>query len=149
MTGYYETSFLLFANAQGARTPLTAKCPAPGTHRATNARGFREGGGGGDRGMLAAGIDSHINYCQIVDKKDKIPFVTTIVSSVYSSDTKLEVARNYNSRPFDTYRVPSLLDSNLNQSLSACLLLLTYYRDQKSERKFVRQRLAETRSCHG
>ena len=48
-TGCYETSFLLFANARGAGTRLTVKCPAPGTHRATNARG-----------MLAAGIDSHI-----------------------------------------------------------------------------------------
>ena len=37
-TGYYETSFLLFANARGAGTLLTAKCPAPGTDHATNFR---------------------------------------------------------------------------------------------------------------
>ena len=36
-------------------TLSTAKCPAPGTHRATNARGLPWGG------VLAAGIDSHIN----------------------------------------------------------------------------------------
>ena len=33
---------------------LTAKYPASGTHRASNARGL-------PGGMLAAGIDSHIN----------------------------------------------------------------------------------------
>ena len=39
ITGCYEASFLLFANAQGARTLLsllTAKCPAPRTHCAGN-----------------------------------------------------------------------------------------------------------------
>ena len=35
--------FLLFANAQGVGTLLTAKCPAPGTHRASNARGLPGG----------------------------------------------------------------------------------------------------------
>ena len=54
-TGCYKTSFLLFANARGAGTLSTAKCSALGTHRATDSRpGFA-------RGMLAAGIDSHIN----------------------------------------------------------------------------------------
>ena len=43
-TGYYETSFLLFANARGAGTLLTAKCPAPGTDRATNFRVLPRGG---------------------------------------------------------------------------------------------------------
>ena len=52
--GCCEISFLLFANARGAETLSTAKCPAPGTHRATNGRGLPGGG------MLAAGIDSHI-----------------------------------------------------------------------------------------
>ena len=52
-TGCYETSFLLFANTRGAGTLSTAKCPALGTHRATNARGL-------PGGMLAAGIDSYI-----------------------------------------------------------------------------------------
>ena len=53
-TGCYETSLLLFANARGAGTLLTVKCPAPGTHGETNA-GVCPGGG-----MLAVGIDSHI-----------------------------------------------------------------------------------------
>ena len=49
-----RNKFLLFANARGAGTLLTTKCPAPGTHRrATNIRGL-------PGGMLAAGIDSHI-----------------------------------------------------------------------------------------
>ena len=52
-TGCYETSFLLFANDRGTGTILTAKCPAPGTHRATNARVL-------PGGMLTAGTDSHI-----------------------------------------------------------------------------------------
>ena len=52
-TGWYETSLLLFANARGAGTVLTVKCPSPGTHRETNARGL-------PGGMLAVGIDSHI-----------------------------------------------------------------------------------------
>ena len=52
-TGCYETSLLVFANARGAGTLLTVKCPAPGTHRETNARGLP-----GE--MLAAGIESHI-----------------------------------------------------------------------------------------
>ena len=38
----------------GGGTLLTAKYPAPGTHRASNARGL-------PGGMLAAGIDSHIS----------------------------------------------------------------------------------------
>ena len=42
-TGCYRTSFLLFANARGAGTLLTAKCPA-------FARGC----------VLPAGIDSHV-----------------------------------------------------------------------------------------
>ena len=41
---------------------LTVKCPPPGTHRETNARGL-------PGGMLAIGIDSHINYEQIVLQK--------------------------------------------------------------------------------
>ena len=51
-TGCYKTSLLLFAYARGAGTLLTVKCPAPGTHRETNARGFPVGG------MLAVAIDS-------------------------------------------------------------------------------------------
>ena len=51
-TGCYETGFSLFANARSAGTLSTAKCPAPGTRRATNARGL-------PGGMLAAEIDSH------------------------------------------------------------------------------------------
>ena len=39
----------------GAGTLLTVKCPAPGSHRETTARGLPGGGG-----MLAVGIDSHI-----------------------------------------------------------------------------------------
>ena len=39
-TGCYETSLLLFANARGTGTLLTVKCPSPGTHRETNARGL-------------------------------------------------------------------------------------------------------------
>ena len=53
-TGCYETTFLLFANPRGAGTQSTAKCSAPGTHRATDARGLPGGG------MLVVGIDSHI-----------------------------------------------------------------------------------------
>ena len=53
-TRCYETSLLLFANARRAGTLLTVKCPAPGTHRETNARGL-------PGGMLAVGIDSHIS----------------------------------------------------------------------------------------
>ena len=34
---------LLFANARGTGTPLTAKCPAPVTHRASNTRGDARG----------------------------------------------------------------------------------------------------------
>ena len=45
-TGCYKTSFLLFANARGAGTLLTAKYPAPGTHHATNAWGLPGGRGG-------------------------------------------------------------------------------------------------------
>ena len=52
-TGCYETSFLLFANSRGPGALLTVKCPAPGTHRETNA-GVCPGG------MLAVRIDSHI-----------------------------------------------------------------------------------------
>ena len=58
MTGCNEASFLLFANAWGVGTLLTAKCPPLGTHLVSNARGLVGGGGGG---MLAAGIDSHIS----------------------------------------------------------------------------------------
>ena len=44
MTKNYETSFFLFANARGAGTLSTAtECSAPGTHRATNARGLPGG----------------------------------------------------------------------------------------------------------
>ena len=42
-TGCYETIVLLFVNTRGAGTLLTTKCPAPGTHRATNARGGARG----------------------------------------------------------------------------------------------------------
>ena len=42
-TGCYETSFLLFANARETGTLLTDKCPARGTHRASNARGLPGG----------------------------------------------------------------------------------------------------------
>ena len=55
---HYETSFLLFANARGVGTLLTAKYT--GSHRASNARGL-------SGAMLAAGIDSHIT--------STIPFV--------------------------------------------------------------------------
>ena len=49
------TSVVKLMNAFGLSKLLsTAKCPAPRTHRATNARGLRGGG------MLAAGINSHI-----------------------------------------------------------------------------------------
>ena len=41
--GCYETSFLLFANARGAGTLLTAKHPAAGTHRAQKCPGFARG----------------------------------------------------------------------------------------------------------
>ena len=54
-TGCYETRVLLFANARRTGTLLTAKCPGPGTHRASNARGL-------PGVMLAAGIDSHITH---------------------------------------------------------------------------------------
>ena len=57
--GCGKTSFLLFANAQGARTLLTAKCPAPRTQHTTNAQGLL-GGVGGGVGMLTAEIGSHI-----------------------------------------------------------------------------------------
>ena len=59
-TGCYETSLLLFTNARGAGTLLTVKCPSPGTHRETNARGLPGGG------MLAVGIDSHITIILVV-----------------------------------------------------------------------------------
>ena len=42
-TGCYEVRFLLFANARGAGTLLTTKCPAPGTRRVSNARGLPGG----------------------------------------------------------------------------------------------------------
>ena len=51
-TGCYETSFCCCLQMPG-RTLLTAKCPAPGTHRKTNARGL-------PGGMQAVGIDSQI-----------------------------------------------------------------------------------------
>ena len=35
--------FFFFANARGVGTLLAAKCPAPGTHRASNARGLPGG----------------------------------------------------------------------------------------------------------
>ena len=44
---------LMFANFRGTGTLITAKCPAPGTHRASNARSL-------PGGMFAAAIDSHI-----------------------------------------------------------------------------------------
>ena len=50
LTGCYETSFSLYANARGVGTLSTAKYPAPSTHRAINARGLPGGGGGGARG---------------------------------------------------------------------------------------------------
>ena len=53
VTECYKTSFLLFANAQGAGTLSTARCPPPRTHRATNAQGL-------PGRMLVAEIDSHI-----------------------------------------------------------------------------------------
>ena len=53
-TGCYETRFLFFTNFRGFGIQLTAKCPAPGTHRASNALVLHGG-------MLAAGIDSHID----------------------------------------------------------------------------------------
>ena len=43
-TGCYGTNLLLFANARGAGTLLTIKCPAPRTHREANARGLPGGG---------------------------------------------------------------------------------------------------------
>ena len=48
-----RNKFFVVCKCPGGRTLLTAKCPAPGTHRASNARGL-------PGGMLAAGIDSHI-----------------------------------------------------------------------------------------
>ena len=42
-TECYETSLLLFANARGVGTLLTVKCPAPRTHRETNAQGLPGG----------------------------------------------------------------------------------------------------------
>ena len=42
-TGCYKTSLSLFANVQGTGTLLTVKCPTPGTHRETNARGLPKG----------------------------------------------------------------------------------------------------------
>ena len=42
-TGCYKTSLFLFANTRRAGTLLTVKCPAPGTHCETNARGLPGG----------------------------------------------------------------------------------------------------------
>ena len=59
MTGCYETSLLLFANARGPGTLLIVKCPALGTHHETNAWGLPGGVGGG--GMLMVGFDFYIS----------------------------------------------------------------------------------------
>ena len=48
--GVLRNKFVVVCKYPGVGTLLTVKCPAPGTHRETNARG----------GMLAAGIESHI-----------------------------------------------------------------------------------------
>ena len=74
-TECYETSLLLFANARGAETLLTVKCPAPGTHRETTARGLSGGG------MLAVGIDSHNKRTNtLVDKSRLMDCIQGAVS---------------------------------------------------------------------
>ena len=55
-TECYEAMFLLFANARGAGTLLTVKCPTPGSeHILYQMPGVCPG-----RKMLAAGIASYI-----------------------------------------------------------------------------------------
>ena len=51
---------LLFANARGTGILLPAKYSALGTHLVSNGRSLPGGG------MLAAGIDSHINTTQFL-----------------------------------------------------------------------------------
>ena len=78
-TGCYETRFFLFVNARGGGTLLTAKCPATGTHRASNIWDF-------PGGILAAGIDWHIKSAggkkslraKFINTKDKVLHVLLI-----------------------------------------------------------------------
>ena len=56
-----QNKFVVVCKCPGAGALLTVKCPAPGTHRETNARGLPGGG------MLAVGIDSHINTLLTLD----------------------------------------------------------------------------------
>ena len=56
-TGCYDASFLLFANAWGAGTVFTAKCPPRPGFIVDQIPGICSGGG-----MLVAGIDSHIKF---------------------------------------------------------------------------------------
>ena len=61
---YHKASLLLFTNARGVGTLLTAKCPTPELilHQMP---GVCPGGGGG---LLAAGIDSHISFLTLTSK---------------------------------------------------------------------------------
>ena len=53
-----RNKFVIVCKYPGGGTQLTVKCPAPGTHRQTNARGLLRWFAQGR--MLAVGIDSHI-----------------------------------------------------------------------------------------
>ena len=79
-TGCYETSLILFANARGVGTLLTVKCPVSRTHCAKNARGL-------PRGMLAAGIDSHINApkykIKVVESDGGYAIFQALISHIY------------------------------------------------------------------
>ena len=48
-----QNKFVVVCKYPGAGTLLTVKCPVPGTHRETNARGL-------PGGIVAVGIHSHI-----------------------------------------------------------------------------------------
>ena len=60
-----RNKFAVVCKCPGDGTLLTVKCPAPGTHRETSARGL-------PGGMLAVGIDLHIR----VPKKSSMSYET-------------------------------------------------------------------------
>ena len=71
-----RNKFVVVCKCPGVGTLLTFKCPAPRTHRETNARGLPGGG------MLAVGIDSHI-ICSLIEGPEDLVGAVLMVCSYH------------------------------------------------------------------
>ena len=125
---------MFFANARGAGTLLTIPTALPcGTHLVSNARGL-------PGGMLAAGIDSHINgksFFRIFLLRSSIQYSPLIgLSRTRLTRTLFYLKRNPVSLRFDPYFSPLLfttaylevayLESRLSRTIQFAFVMSRY-----------------------